>query len=147
VHNLLIPTVITTFSKEQYEIRTSSTTRELAREKTLYITDILAKQEDHAIDEPIITLEDEKDMARLHKCRDLVVSFVRDEEATGVSEKMTRISANAGVRIALFGFLYLIPIWFYFGTKDVSNAINTFVTITASLALLTGVQLFRRKAT
>jgi predicted outer membrane lipoprotein len=134
--------VITAFSKEQYQVTAPKAANELVREKSLYITAILTKPEEVAA--KAITVTEEKDENRLVKEGVLISSFILNNEVIGIFEKISRVSANAWARIALFGISYVAPLWFYLN-HDTANAIGTFVSITVTLAILSGVQLFKRK--
>lgn len=134
--------IITAFKKEQYQITAPDAAKELVREKTLYIAAILSKPEEP--EAKAITVAEQTDEARLIKDGELVTSFIRNEEAIGLFEKVSRISTNAWARIGLFATSYIVPLWFYM-THDTTSAFGTFATITATLAILSGVQLSRKK--
>jgi hypothetical protein len=133
--------IITAFNKDQYQINVPDTVKQLAREKALYIVDILTKPE---APRSRIIVRKERNKSQLAKNRQQLTSFILDSEAIGMFDKITKVSANAWVRIALFGMSYVVPVYFYL-TNDVPNALVSFAMITVTLAVLSGVRLFRSK--
>lgn len=133
--------IITAFFKEQYQIAIPAPAKELAREKALYIEAILKNPE--AKVNPILA-EEEKDESRLITNREHLVPFIQNHEAIGVFEKISTVSANVWARIGLFAICYAIPIWFYM-TRDIPSALGTVASVTVTIAIMSGIQLFKRK--
>jgi hypothetical protein len=135
--------IITAFGKEQYQITVPDAAKELVREKTLYITAILTNPDEGA--KPMSVME-EKNENLLVKERELITSFMLSDETIGFFEKISRVSASAWARIILFAITYVVSLWFYLN-GSLANALETFVIITATIAILSGVQFFKRKTT
>ena len=132
---------ITAFNKEQYEISVPETAKQLAREKSLYIKEILMRPGQGATS---INVREQKNKTIMAKDHDVLSSFVEDIEATGIFERVSKVSANIWVRIGLFAISYAVPVWLYVN-NHLNDALTTFATITVTLAILSGVQLYSKK--
>lgn len=126
------------FKKSQYEISTSDMTKELAREKILYLKAIMERPE---TSEKRIAVKDDDSP----DCGEQLKSYILAEEAIGMLEKMSRISTKAWARIGLFAVSYLIPVWFYFFAHDITSALVTVAAVSATLAILSGVQFYEKR--
>jgi hypothetical protein len=133
--------IISAFVKEQYQITAPDVAKELLREKTLYITEILTFPKEGT--KPIPVTE-EKDESRLVKDRELIAAFILKDEAIGFFEKLSKVSTSAWARIVLIAITYGVSLWFYLN-GNLNYAAETFAITTATIAVLTGIQVFKRK--